>query len=80
MKTQVKRHSISSVTIVITNRASKYFEDHSKRKQNKHYTNLPFNCDVYQERHDTKNCLTIREAIKKLCVFLLDIVQRGGGG
>ena len=27
-------------------------------KQNKPYTNIPFNCDVYQEHHDTKNCPT----------------------
>ena len=27
-------------------------------KQNKPFTNMPFNCDVYQEHHNTKNCPT----------------------
>ena len=31
---------------------------HSMTKQNKHNTNIPFNCDVYQEHHDSKNCPT----------------------
>ena len=31
---------------------------HSMTKQNKPYTNIPFNCDVHQEHHDTKNCPT----------------------
>ena len=31
---------------------------HSMTKQNKPYTNIPFNCDVYQEHHDSKNCPT----------------------
>ena len=30
----------------------------SMTKQNKPYTNIPFNCYVYQEHHDTKNCPT----------------------
>ena len=31
---------------------------YSMTKQNKPYTNIPFNCDVYQEHHDSKYCPT----------------------
>ena len=27
-------------------------------KQNKPYTNIPYNCDVNQDHHNTRNCPT----------------------
>ena len=51
----MKRHSMSNVTIGIKMLASNNLRKGSMTKQNKPYTNIPFNCGVYQEHHDTKN-------------------------